>query len=49
MKKPANPFVSLNSDDILSDLSESRKQFSEGKGIDMEDALNEIGKQHGFL
>ncbi len=48
-EKPANPFVSLNSDDILSDLSESRKQFSEGKGIDMEDALNEIGKQHGFL
>ena len=28
-----------------SDLAESRQQIADGKGLDMEDELNRIGKQ----
>ncbi len=31
----------------LSDLAESRQQISDGKGLDMKDALKKMGKQHG--
>ena len=48
-KKPANPFVSAGQEQIFSDLAESRQQISEGKGLDMGNALNKIGKQHGFV
>ncbi|MCI9097115.1 MAG: hypothetical protein HFI95_13165 [Lachnospiraceae bacterium] len=48
-RKPANPFVPVSQEHILSDLTESRQQISEGKGLDMEDALNRMGKQHGFI
>ncbi len=34
---------------ILSDLAESRQQISDGKGLDMEDALKRMGEQHGFI
>ena len=44
----ANPFVPVGQEQILSDLAESRQQISDGKGLDMEDALKRIGKQHGF-
>lgn len=47
--KPANPFVPASTHQILSDLTESRQQIAEGKGADMKDALNESGKQHGFV
>ncbi len=48
-RKPANPFVPISQEQILSDLAESRQQISDGKGINMEDALNRMGKQHGFI
>lgn len=48
-KKPANPFIPVNQDRILSDLAESRRQIAEGEGIDMKNALDRIGKQHGFI
>lgn len=47
--KPANPFVPVGQEQILSDLSESRRQISDGKGLDMEVALKRMGKEHGFL
>ncbi len=47
--KPANPFVPISTTQVLSDLAESRQQIAKGKGLDMKDALNELGKQHGFL
>ena len=34
---------------VLSDLAESRHQIDDGKGLDMADALNELGKQHEFV
>lgn len=46
-RKPANPFTPLNQEQIFSDLDESRRQISDGKGLDMEDALKRMGKQHG--
>ncbi len=48
-RKPANPFVPVSQEQIFSDLAESRQQISDGKGLDMEDALNRMGKQHGFI
>lgn len=48
-RKTANPFAPVSTQQVLSDLSESRQQLAEGKGLDMKDALNELGKQHGFL
>lgn len=48
-KKPANPFVPLNQEHVLSDLAESRQQIATGQGLNMEDALNRMGKQHGFI
>ena len=47
--KPANPFVPVSQEHILSDLAESRQQISDGKGLDMKDALKKMGKQHGFI
>ncbi len=40
-------FTPLNQEQIFSDLDESRRQISDGKGLDMEDALKRMGKQHG--
>lgn len=48
-KKPANPFIPASQEQILSDLAESRRQIADGKGLDMESALDRVGKQHGFL
>ncbi len=45
--KPANPFVPVSQERILPDLAESRQQISDGKGLDMKDALKKMGKQHG--
>ena len=47
-RKPANPFIPLNQEQVLSDLAESRRQIAAGQGLNMEDALNMMGKQHGF-
>ncbi|MCM1089762.1 MAG: hypothetical protein NC092_01070 [Butyrivibrio sp.] len=43
-EKPANPFVPVSQEQILSDLAESRQQIAAGQGIDMKDALNSMGK-----
>lgn len=48
-RKPANPFIPVGQKQILSDLAESRQQISDGKGLDMKNALNKIWKQHGFI
>ena len=48
-KKPANPFTPVNTTQVLSDLEESRRQIADGNRIDMEQALAEIGKRHGFV
>ena len=43
--KPANPFLPKSTENILSDLSESRKEISEGKGLDMKESLEAMGKR----
>lgn len=48
-RKPANPFIPVGQEQILSDLAESRRQIADGRGLDMKDALNRIGRQHGFI
>ncbi|MDE7311721.1 MAG: hypothetical protein K2N87_08955 [Eubacterium sp.] len=48
-KKPANPFVPVSEEQVLSDLAESRRQIAASQGLNMEDALNRMGKQHGFI
>ena len=41
-RKPANPFVPVSQEQILSDLAESRQQISAGQGLNMEDALKRM-------
>lgn len=48
-RKPENPFLPVNQEQVLSDLAESRQQIAKGHGLPMEDALKRMGKQHGFL
>ncbi len=48
-RKPANPFVPVSEGQVLSDLAESRRQIASGQGLNMEDALNRMGKKHGFI
>lgn len=49
LERPANPYRKLTSDQILGDLEESRKQIARGEGLEMEDALGELGRKHGFV
>ena len=48
-RKSSNPFTPLGTSQVLSDLEKSRQQIAEGKGMDMNEALEEIGKKHGFI
>ncbi len=48
-RNPENPFIPLPADMILADLEESRGQIDEGKGLYASDALDELGKKHGFI
>ena len=48
-ERPANPYTQLTSAQILNDLEESREQIARGEGLDMEDALGELGRKHGFV
>ena len=48
-ERPANPYTQLTSAQILDDLEGSRKQIARGEGLDMEDALDDLGRKHGFV
>ncbi|MCD7751101.1 MAG: hypothetical protein LUG61_05595 [Lachnospiraceae bacterium] len=48
-RKPANPFVPLTTDQILSDLDEAHRQIEDGKGIPADEAMAEMGRRHGFI
>ncbi len=48
-ERPANPYMQLTSAQILSDLEESRRQIAHGEGLDMEAALDNLGRKHGFV
>ena len=47
--KSANPFLNVDSGQVLSDLDISREQISRGEGLNMEEALMKLGQEHGFL
>lgn len=42
-----NPLKPLSSDDILSELAESRECYERGEYEDFDDALDEISKKYG--
>ena len=48
-ERPANPYTQLTSAQILDDLEGSRKQIARGEGLDMEAALDDLGRKHGFI
>ena len=48
-ERPANPYRELTKARILDDLEESRNQITHGEGLDMENALNQLGRKHGFV
>ena len=47
--KSANPFLPVDSGQVLSDLEISREEISRGEGLNMEEALMKLGQEHGFL
>ncbi len=47
--KPASPFEPVGSEQILSGLEESRRQFAQGMGREAREALDEMGRKHGFV
>lgn len=48
-ERPANPYTPVSTEQILSDLELSRRQIEEGNYQDMQDALSEMGRKHGFV
>ncbi|MCD7735830.1 MAG: hypothetical protein LUI07_02505 [Lachnospiraceae bacterium] len=48
-RKPASPFVSLKTEQILSDLDKAHEQIEEGKGVSADAAMAELGRRHGFI
>ena len=46
---PASPYSELTAAQILSDLEESRSQIARGEGLNMEEALHQLEKKHGFV
>ena len=48
-KKPASPFTPVSEQQVLADLAESREQIARGEGLNMEDALRQMGREHGFV
>lgn len=48
-ERPANPYRELTKAQILADLEDSRSQLAAGEGLEMDTALNELGKKHGFV
>lgn len=43
-----NPYKPLSTDEILSELAESRMCYSNGEGEDFDKALDEIGTKYGL-
>lgn len=41
-RRPASPFTPVSTNQVLEDLKESRQQITEGKGIKMDEALNDL-------
>ena len=44
-----NPMAPADLGQVLSDLSISRREISEGKGIDAEEALLNLGRENGYI
>ena len=48
-RKPANPFVPVSQEQILSDLAKSRQQISDGKGLELPPAPGRLISFRQFL
>ena len=48
-KRQQNPFVPLTKEQILADLDRSEEQFENGQFMDASEAIEKIGKKHGFI
>ncbi len=48
-RKPANPFVPLTEEQILSDLAESREQAENGQFRSAEDVFNDMEREYGIV
>jgi len=44
-----SPYEEISIDRVLEDLDESRRQYADGMGMDMDSALLTMGKKHGFV
>ncbi|MCC8029480.1 MAG: hypothetical protein LIO75_06775 [Lachnospiraceae bacterium] len=48
-RKPANPYIPLTTEQVLSDLDKAHSQIESGKGIPADIAMEEMGRKHGFI
>lgn len=48
-EQPANPYAPVSAEQVLADLDLSERQIREGNCQDMQEALTEMGRRHGFL
>lgn len=48
LKKTENPYIPLSTEQVLSDLAESRQQVEVGRMRPLEEALDELEKRYGF-
>ena len=44
-----DPFAPVSIEQVLSDLAVSRREIEEGKGMDAEKALEQLGRKYGYL
>ena len=44
-----DPFAPVSIEQVLSDLAVSRREIEEGKGMDAEKALEQLGSKYGYL
>ena len=47
--KPSSPYEPVGAERLFADLEESRQQFAQGMGRDAKEALDEMGRKHGFV
>ena len=48
-RKSESPYTMKGESQILDDLAESREEIEKGMGLDIQDALKQMGEEHGFI
>ena len=47
--RPSNPFTPVDKASVLTDLKTSSEEFESGKGLNAQEAIEEMRRQRGFI